>query len=378
MDKKKVNDLLSEINYPGFSRDIVSFGMVKNIQINSNNIKITLKITSKNEEKKVALVKNIKERLTKYFSLVDVEIDEINNNKSSPVSPVGQSQIIEPILPEVKHVIAIASGKGGVGKSTIASNIACGLTHEGFSVGLLDLDIYGPSLPIILGLNQKPDMTEKNRLIPLDRFGMKVMSFGFISGNETPVIWRGPLISRMTEQFFKDVEWGELDYLILDLPPGTGDVQLTLTQKLRISGAVIITTPQDIALSDVRKGADMFNKVKTPILGVIENMSGYIINGKIKNSDGLLLNGGEINMDDGSNIEISKTGNFQIKIDLFKKGGGESESKRLNIPLLGKIPLSNDIVTSTDDGVPIVEKDSGHKASQIYLSIVDKILSSHN
>jgi ATPases involved in chromosome partitioning len=219
-------------------------------------------------------------------------------------------------------VIAIASGKGGVGKSTIASNIACGLKHEGFSVGLLDLDIYGPSLPIILGLNQKPNMTEKNRLIPLDRFGMKVMSFGFISGNETPVIWRGPLVSRMTEQFFKDVEWGELDYLILDLPPGTGDVQLTLTQKLRISGAVIITTPQDIALSDVRKGADMFDKVKTPILGVIENMSGYVIDGTIKNSDGEILNGGQISIDGWSNIEINRTGNFQIKIDLFKKGGG--------------------------------------------------------
>ena len=378
MDKKKVNDLLSKINYPGFSRDIVSFGMVDDIQIDSDNVIINLKITSKNEEKKEILVKSIKKTLAEHFFLVEVNIHEIDSNKSSPVSPGGQPQIIEPILPNVKNVIAIASGKGGVGKSTVASNIACGLKNKGLKVGLLDLDIYGPSLPIILGLNQKPDMTEKNRLIPLDRYGMKVMSFGFISGNETPVIWRGPLVSRMTEQFFKDVDWGVLDYLILDLPPGTGDVQLTLTQKLRISGAVIITTPQDIALSDVRKGADMFNKVKTPILGVIENMSGYIIEGKIKNSNGEILNGGEISLGDGSNIEINKTGNFQIKIDLFKKGGGESESKRLNIPLLGKIPLSNDIVTSTDDGTPIVEKDPSHKASQIYLSIVDKILSSHN
>ncbi len=378
MDKKKVNDLLSKINYPGFSRDIVSFGMVDDIQIDSDNVIINLKITSKNEEKKEILVKSIKKTLVEYFSSVEVNIHEIDSNKSSPVSPGGQPQIIEPILPEVKNVIAIASGKGGVGKSTVASNIACGLKNKGLKVGLLDLDIYGPSLPIILGLNQKPDMTEKNRLIPLDRYGMKVMSFGFISGNETPVIWRGPLVSRMTEQFFKDVDWGVLDYLILDLPPGTGDVQLTLTQKLRISGAVIITTPQDIALSDVRKGADMFNKVKTPILGVIENMSGYIIEGKIKNSNGEILNGGEISLGDGSNIEINKTGNFQIKIDLFKKGGGESESNRLNIPLLGKIPLSNDIVTSTDDGTPIVEKDPSHEVSQIYLSIVDKILSFNN
>ena len=375
MDKIKVNELLSKINYPGFSRDIVSFGMVDDIQIDSDKVLINLKITSKNEEKKAILVKNIEEKLAEYFSSVEIKIHEIDNNKFSQVSPGGQSQTIEPILPGVKHVIAVASGKGGVGKSTIASNIACGLKNRGLRVGLLDLDIYGPSLPIILGINQKPDMTKKNRLVPLDKYGLKVMSFGFISGNETPVIWRGPLVSRMTEQFFKDVDWGTLDYLILDLPPGTGDVQLTLTQKLRISGAVIITTPQDIALSDVRKGADMFNKVKTPIMGVIENMSGYIINGKIKNSNGEILNGGEISIDGGSKIEISKTGNFHIKIDLFKKGGGESESERLNIPLLGKIPLSNDIVISTDDGTPIVEKDPTHKASQIYLSIADKILS---
>ena len=378
MDKIEVNELLSKINYPGFSRDIVSFGMVSNIQIDSDNVLINLKITSQNEEKKAILVKNIEEKLSEYFSLVKVKIDEIDKNKSSQISPGGQPPIIEQILPQVDHVIAVASGKGGVGKSTVASNIACSLKNRGLKVGLLDLDIYGPSLPIILGINQRPDMTEKNRLIPLDRYGLKVMSFGFISGNETPVIWRGPLVSRMTEQFFKDVDWGNLDYLILDLPPGTGDIQLTLTQKLRISGAIIVTTPQDIALSDVRKGADMFSKVKTPILGVIENMSGYTINGKIKNSDGEILNGGEISIDGGSKIEISKTGNFQLKIDLFKKGGGESESERLNIPLLGKIPLSNDIVISTDDGTPIVEKDPTHNSSQIYFSIVDKILSSNN
>ena len=378
MDKIEVNELLSKINYPGFSRDIVSFGMVSNIEIDSDNILINLKITSQNEEKKAILVKNIEEKLSEYFSSVKIKIDEIDNNKSSQISPGGQPPIIEQILPQVDHVIAVASGKGGVGKSTVASNIACSLKNRGLKVGLLDLDIYGPSLPIILGINQRPDMTEKNRLIPLDRYGLKVMSFGFISGNETPVIWRGPLVSRMTEQFFKDVDWGNLDYLILDLPPGTGDIQLTLTQKLRISGAIIVTTPQDIALSDVRKGADMFSKVKTPILGVIENMSGYTINGKIKNSDGEILNGGEISIDGGSKIEISKTGNFQLKIDLFKKGGGESESERLNIPLLGKIPLSNDIVISTDDGTPIVEKDPTHNSSQIYFSIVDKILSSSN
>ena len=373
MDKDKVKELLSKINYPGFNRDIISFGMVNDIQIESENVIIYLKITSQNEEKKKLLVKNIKENLGNHFSSVSVEIDDKGNN--NPSSASSSAQLTTPILPEVKHIIAIASGKGGVGKSTVASNIACGLKHKGFSVGLLDLDIYGPSLPIILGINQQPEMTKDNRLIPLDRYGMKVMSFGFISGNDTPVIWRGPLVSRMTEQFFKDVDWGQLDYLILDLPPGTGDVQLTLTQKLRISGAIIVTTPQDIALSDVRKGADMFEKVKTPILGVIENMSGFMIDGVIKSSNGEILSHGEINLSDGSVIQISEIGNFEIKIDLFKKGGGETESKRLNIPLLGQIPISNDIVVSTDNGTPIVHKTPEHKTSNIYYSIIDQILS---
>ena len=373
MDKDKVKKLLSNINYPGFNRDIISFGMVNDIQIESENVIIYLKITSQNEDKKKLLVKDIKENLGKHFSSVSVEIDDKSN--SNPSSTPSSTQLTTPILPKVKHIIAIASGKGGVGKSTVASNIACGLKHKGFNVGLLDLDIYGPSLPIILGVNQQPEMTKDNRLVPLDRYGMKVMSFGFISGNDTPVIWRGPLVSRMTEQFFKDVDWGELDFLILDLPPGTGDVQLTLTQKLRISGAIIVTTPQDIALSDVRKGADMFEKVKTPILGVIENMSGFIIDGVIKSSNGEILSHGEINLSDGSNIQISEIGNFEIKIDLFKKGGGKTESKRLNIPLLGQIPISNDIVVSTDNGTPIVHKTPDHKTSNIYYSIIDQILS---
>ena len=374
MDKNKVKELLSKINYPGFNRDIISFGMVKDIQIKSENVSIYLKITSQNEEKKNLLIQTIKKHLTDHFSSVSVIIDDKDNGNSPSESSSAQTPTIEPILPKVKHVVAIASGKGGVGKSTVASNIACGLKHKGCTVGLLDLDIYGPSLPIILGVNQQPKMTADNKLVPLDRYGMKIMSFGFISGNDTPVIWRGPLVSRMTEQFFKDVDWGELDFLILDLPPGTGDVQLTLTQKLRMSGAIIVTTPQDIALSDVRKGADMFEKVKTPILGVIENMSGLILDGVIKTSSGKMQNGGEIELTDGSIIQISETGNFEINIDLFKKGGGKSESERLNIPLLGQIPISNDIVVSTDNGEPIVQKIPDHKISNIYISIVDQLL----
>ncbi|GIS73385.1 MAG: hypothetical protein CM1200mP10_29620 [Candidatus Neomarinimicrobiota bacterium] len=221
-------------------------------------------------------------------------------------------------------MIAIASGKGGVGKSTIAANIALALKEKKYKVGLLDLDIYGPSLPIILGFNESPKMTQDRKIIPFDQYGLKVMSFGFISGNETPVIWRGPLVSRMTEQFFNDVAWDKLDFLILDLPPGTGDIQLTLTQKLRMAGAIIVTTPQDIALADVRKGADMFRKVQTPLLGVVENMSGLQLKGRVKNSDGIAQKNLSVVFEEGVNKEVTTDleGNFSFPIDLFKTGGG--------------------------------------------------------
>ncbi|MFL2990046.1 MAG: P-loop NTPase, partial [Candidatus Neomarinimicrobiota bacterium] len=313
MNKNEVKEILADINYPGFNRDIVSFGMVSQIEVKSDEVKIILSITSQNDEKKNILVSDIKKKLSEYFSSVYVEVEQKAPNGTPPGS---QASPPEPVLPNVKHVIAIASGKGGVGKSTVASNIACGLKEKGYNVGLLDLDIYGPSLPITLGINEQPEMTNDKKLVPIDRFGLKVMSFGFISGNDTPVIWRGPLVSRMTEQFFKDVEWGALDYLILDLPPGTGDVQLTLTQKLRMSGAIIVTTPQDIALSDVRKGADMFRKVKTPILGVVENMSGLFIKGVIKDANGNEVNGGTITTDLGSDYQIQDGGEFEFSLDL--------------------------------------------------------------
>jgi len=372
MDKNKVKEILSKINYPGFNRDIISFGMVSGIEINADEITINLSITSQNDEKKSLLVEDIKKQLGEYFSLVHVNIQEKETNAPSPGV---QAPAPKPVLPNVKHVIAIASGKGGVGKSTVASNVACGLSKKGYKVGLLDLDIYGPSLPIILGINEQPEMTNNKTLVPLDIYGLKVMSFGFISGNDTPVIWRGPLVSRMTEQFFKDVEWGDLDYLILDLPPGTGDVQLTLTQKLRMSGAIIVTTPQDIALSDVRKGADMFKKVKTPILGVVENMSGLVISGTVKDLNGNYINGGAITTDFSSNCEINSNGEFEMNLDLFKKGGGLSESERLDIPLLGQVPISNDIVSATDNGEPLIRIKPDHKASKVYNAIIDKMVS---
>ena len=376
MKKSEVLTLLQAIQYPGFSRDIVSFGMVKNVDVSKDTVAIELTIKTQNDEKKQTVVDEIKNNLSQYFKQVDIKIIDDGPHQGpppqSPQSPVQQKFNLD----HIKNVIAVASGKGGVGKSTVAANIALALKEKKYTVGLLDLDIYGPSLPIILGFNESPKMTQDRKIVPFDQYGLKVMSFGFLSGNETPVIWRGPLVSRMTEQFFSDVTWGKLDFLILDLPPGTGDIQLTLTQKLRMAGAVIVTTPQDIALADVRKGADMFRKVQTPILGVVENMSGLQLKGTIKTADGIAQNNLRM-VFQGIDQEVNtdEEGNFSFPIDLFKSGGGAEESERLGVPLLGKIPISMEVMSATDGGKPIILSNPQSTVSEIFRDITENIIS---
>ena len=362
MDKNQILELLKTVKYPGFNRDIVSFGMIKNVDIKEDGVQIYLNVSSQNVEKRQQIVKAIKDLLSPKIKNLKIKLSE---DKAPPIQT--QNHDVARGLDSVKNIIAVASGKGGVGKSTIAVNLACALAKNKIKTGLLDLDIYGPSLPIALGLFDQPKMTQNKKLIPLDKYGLQVMSFGFISGNKSPVIWRGPLVSRMTEQFFMDVEWGDLDILILDLPPGTGDIQLTLTQKIKMTGAIIVTTPQDIALSDVRKGADMFTKVKTPVLGVIENMSGFKLSGKTSSPQSKILI-------ENQELEIDNDGNFNLNIDIFKKDGGRKESERLGVPLLAKIPLSKEIMHATDSGIPIVISAPDNGASKVYFSLVDQIL----
>jgi len=376
MKKSEVLTLLQVIQYPGFSRDIVSFGMVKNIDVSKDAVAIELAIKTQNDEKKQTVVGEIKNKLSQYFKQVDIKIID-DGPHQGPSAPSTQSPVQQKFnLDHIKNVIAVASGKGGVGKSTVAANIALALKEKKYTVGLLDLDIYGPSLPIILGFNESPKMTQDRKIVPFDQYGLKVMSFGFLSGNETPVIWRGPLVSRMTEQFFNDVTWGKLDFLILDLPPGTGDIQLTLTQKLRMAGAVIVTTPQDIALADVRKGADMFRKVQTPILGVVENMSGLQLKGTIKTADGIAQkNLRMVFQGIDQEVNIDEEGNFSFPIDLFKSGGGAEESERLGVPLLGKIPISMEVMSATDGGKPIILSNPQSTVSEIFRDITENIIS---
>lgn len=370
MNKNQILEKLKTINYPGFNRDIVSFGMVKDVIIDNSIITIMLSISSQNEEKKNQLVTQVLESIQSEEFEIKIKVLDQPTRKTVDTSNKDAN-----VAGKIKNIIAVASGKGGVGKSTIALNIASALAGLGYKTGLLDLDIYGPSLPITMGVNENPKVVDGQKIVPIEKNNLKLMSFGFISGNQAPVVWRGPLVAKMTEQFFKDVTWGELDYLILDLPPGTGDVQLTLSQKIPLDGAIIVTTPNDIALTDVRKGADMFKKVKTPILGVVENMSGLVISGKVKDLNGNYITGGAITTDFSSNCEINSNGEFEMNLDLFKKGGGLSESERLDIPLLGQVPISNDIVSATDNGEPLIRIKPDHKASKVYNAIIDKMVS---
>ncbi|MAR15228.1 MAG: chromosome partitioning protein [Candidatus Marinimicrobia bacterium] len=361
MNKNIIIENLKEIKYPGYTRDIVSFGIVENVIINDNSIQITLKLSSEatiKEEIQNSIILNLKEKFPKF----DIQILFNKSEQKTDISANIKA------LKNVKHIIAIASGKGGVGKSTTTVNLGAVLAQN-FKVGILDLDIYGPSLPTALGIQEMPKMSDNNLLLPIEKYGMKLMSFGFLNNESAPTIWRGPMVSRMTEQFFEQVNWGDLDILLLDLPPGTGDIQLTLVQKIALSGAIIITTPQDLALLDVKKASDMFSKLNTPIIGVIENMANLKLLGDVKDTNGNLING-EITIKD--QVYKIKNGSVSIDFEIFKGQGGTDESSRLNVPLLSKIPIDPDLTICTDKGTPYVYEHSTY-ITECYKDIANKI-----
>ena len=246
-------------------------------------------------------------------------------------------------VPGVKHIIAVASGKGGVGKSTTAVNLALGLAANGISTGLLDADIYGPSMPRMLDVKEKPESVDGKQLKPIERYGIKTMSIGYIVAEDTPMIWRGPMVSSALEQMLRDVQWGDLDVLVVDMPPGTGDAQLTLAQRVALAGAVIVSTPQDIALVDARKGLNMFRKVAVPVLGIVENMSYFL---------------------------CPKCGE---RSEIFGHGGAHEEADKLGVPFLGEIPLHLDIRTTSDNGHPIVVSKPESAHAQVYKNIAGRV-----
>jgi ATP-binding protein involved in chromosome partitioning len=257
----------------------------------------------------------------------------------APVNLAGAQAARPEMLPDTRFMVAVASGKGGVGKSTVAGNLAIALRQLGYTVGLLDCDIYGPSQQMMMGIDEKPFLNEEEKIVPIEKYGVRVMSIGFLMDADTPVIWRGPMIYKAIEQFLGDVAWGTQDFLIVDLPPGTGDAQLTLTQKVALSGAVIVTTPQDVALIDARKGLAMFQKVNVPLIGIIENMSGF---------------------------ECPKCGHVE---PIFKTGGGERTALELGVPFLGRIPLDPRIALSGDAGMPIVAAEPDSASTKAFLEL---------
>jgi len=345
MTEAIIRDIFSKIDEPVLKTDFQTLDFIKHISLNGKNLKLELGISDLSPEIISQTQEIIKAEILK--SIPEIENTEINftlgivehrNSKKSSV------------MPFVKNTIAIASGKGGVGKSTVAVNLALSLAKEGAKVGLVDADIYGPSVPLMMGINAKPGITKidgKNKLVPLEKYGVKVMSIGFLMEEGTAVVWRGPMASGALKQFIADVVWGELDYLLFDMPPGTGDIQLTLSQSIPLTGAVIVTTPQDISLIDARKGSIMFQRVNVPTLGVIENMSYY------ENSDG-------------------------SKEYIFGKGGGEKMSSELSVKLLGEIPINTIIRTGGDTGVPVVEGNPDSKESKIYRKIGRELIKEIN
>ena len=361
MNKNIIIEALKEILYPGYSRDIVSFGIVENINIDNNIITITLRLSTNNEIKE-NIENNIHLNLNKKFPEFKIKI--ICNQSNQEVNLSSNIKALK----NVKHIIAIASGKGGVGKSTTTVNLGAILSKT-LKVGILDLDIYGPSLPTALGLQEMPSMNKNNLLLPLNKYGMKLMSFGFLNNESAPTVWRGPMVSRMTEQFFEQVDWGDLDVLLLDLPPGTGDIQLTLVQKIALSGAIIVTTPQDLALLDVKKASDMFGKLNTPIIGVVENMANLKLSADVKDINGNLVNG-QIKIKD--QIYKINEGKVLIDFEIFKGKGGLDESNRLNVPLLSQIPIDPDLAICTDNGTPYVYEHKTH-ITDCYEEIANKI-----
>lgn len=334
---EQVEEKLKEFIDPYMESDLVSAHCVKNTQVEGSKaiVDIELGFPHKGYEQELS------EKLTSLLTEID-GIDDAQINVTSKIVIHAVQKGVQPIQ-GVKNIVAVASGKGGVGKSTTTVNIALALAAEGARVAVLDADIYGPSMPRMLGISGKPESADGQSLEPMLNYGIQTMSIGFLVDDDTPMIWRGPMVTQALEQLFKDTRWKDVDYLVVDLPPGTGDVQLTLAQKIPVSGAVIVTTPQDIALLDARKGLKMFEKVNVPVLGVVENMSTHI---------------------------CSNCGHEER---IFGEGGGQRMSEEENVALLGALPLDISIRQQADDGKPTVFAEPESRITELYTDIARKI-----
>src|SRR6266404_3434991 len=338
----EILDELKKIKYPGFTRDIVSFGIVKDIEVAYAGVTVVLAMASAKPEVVAKIVDDVKQVVGAMADVpaVNVQIEQPSQTAAKAPSAMSGPRAIS----GVKHIVAVASGKGGVGKSTVAVNLALAMRALGWRIGLMDADVYGPSVAMMVGVEKAVTLTPERRIIPLERFGIRYIWMALFINDETAVIWRGPMVTKLETEFLFNVEWGELDCLVLDLPPGTGDAQLTITQRVALAGGIVVTTPQEIALMDVRRGVTMFQEVNVPVLGVIENMSYHI---------------------------CRKCGS---RHEIFAHGGGARLAHDLGVPFLGELPLVRELREGGDYARPLVAVRPDHPLAAEFRSIADRVI----
>lgn len=344
MDEAAIRQALKAVRFPGFSRDIVSFGIVRKISQEEGTVNLHIVLPKNDPAISQSIEEGVRKVLLSLPDISDVRIEMGHREESAKPGAGGDPWAGQAPIPGVKSVVAVASGKGGVGKSTVAVNLAVALAGQGYKIGLMDADIYGPSLPMMLGGNERPTATDDHKILPAAAHGVKYMSIGFFIEDETAVIWRGLMVMKIVEQFLRDVAWGDLDMLLVDLPPGTGDAQLTLAQKVPLTGAIIVTTPQDLAFTVARRGLMMFRKINVPVLGIIENMSWF---------------------------HCPHCGE---RTDIFSHGGGKATSRALEVPFLAEIPLDPEIRAGGDAGRPIVTAAPESPASRSFVGASQTIM----
>jgi len=344
-----VLDALRSVRYPGFTRDVVSLGVAQDVVVEGGRVRLRLAPGPGDPALAQAIEREVRAALERLPGITEIAV--VRAGAASGLPPVlGQRPSMaaaggldDTLLPQVRHVVAVASGKGGVGKSTVAVNLAVALAGAGNRTGLLDADVYGPSIPLMMGTDAPPRLgAGARRLLPFERFGVRFMSLGFLVEKDTAVIWRGPMVMKALTQLLGDVDWGALDVLVVDLPPGTGDAHLTLSQKVRLSGAVIVTTPQDVALADAVKAVSMFRKVDVPVLGIVENMSFF---------------------------SCPHCGG---RSEIFSHGGGRETAERLRVPFLGEIPLEPAIREGGDSGTPVAA--AAGPTARAFAALAERVL----
>lgn len=339
LDKEKILETLKKVNDPDLKKDLVSLNMIKEVRVDGNDVYVNVQLTTPACPLKDVIQNDVINAIKADFPQIGkIEVDLSSDVKKDP--SLGELK-----MPEgVKNIIAIGSGKGGVGKSTVALNTAIALSKLGAKVAILDADIYGPSIPTMLGIKAAGGVpVENEKILPVEKFGIKVMSIGFIIEEGTPIIWRGPLLGRALDQFLFDVVWGDIDYMIIDLPPGTGDIQLSLAQKIKLTGGVIVTTPQNVALMDAQKAAQMFVELKVPLLGIVENMSYYV---------------------------CPQCGH---QAHIFSTEGGQDLAKKFHKPVLGQIPLVDSIREGSDIGTPAAASEESSPEQEAFLQIAGNL-----